>query len=71
MEDEEYVSFFANNAALAIEKARMTRETILRMIKMAELRDPKETGAMLIEWPVMLLKYMMFGRKKGTERRTY
>lgn len=35
---------FANNAAVAIERAQMTRETILRMIKMAELRDPYETG---------------------------
>ena len=39
-----YVSFFANNAALAVERAMMTRELILRMIKMTELRDPKETG---------------------------
>jgi HD-GYP domain-containing protein (c-di-GMP phosphodiesterase class II) len=40
-----YVAFFANNAALAVERAMMTRELILRMIRMAELRDPKETGA--------------------------
>lgn len=44
-EDNMYVSFFANNASVAIEKAKMTREIILRMIRMAELRDPKETGA--------------------------
>ena len=44
-EDEKYVSFFANNASIGIEKAKMTREIILRMIKMAELRDPKETGS--------------------------
>ncbi len=43
-EDNLYVSFFANNASVAIERAKMTREIILRMIKMAELRDPKETG---------------------------
>ncbi len=39
------VNFFANNAAIAVERAMMTRELILRMIKMAELRDPRETGA--------------------------
>lgn len=39
------VTHFASQAAIAIEKAQMTREMILRMIKMAELRDPKETGA--------------------------
>ena len=32
-------------ATLAIERGRMTHEMILRMMKMAELRDPKETGA--------------------------
>lgn len=42
--DRAYVAFFANNAALAVERAMMTRELILRMVKMAELRDPKETG---------------------------
>lgn len=44
-EDEPFVVHFANNAAIAIERATMTRDIILRMIKMAELRDPTETGA--------------------------
>ncbi|MBF0376947.1 MAG: HD domain-containing protein [Desulfamplus sp.] len=43
--DENYLNFFAGSATSAIEKAKMTREIILRMIKMAELRDPKETGS--------------------------
>ncbi|MBF0111265.1 MAG: HD domain-containing protein [Desulfamplus sp.] len=43
--DERYLNFFAGSATSAIEKAKMTREMILRMIKMAELRDPKETGS--------------------------
>ena len=43
-EDEENILYFANNAANAIERAKMTREIILRMNKMAEMRDPKETG---------------------------
>ncbi|MGA2141096.1 MAG: HD domain-containing phosphohydrolase [Brevinematales bacterium] len=43
-EDRMYVAFFSNNASVAIERAKMTREILLRMIKMAELRDPKETG---------------------------
>src|SRR6185369_1495079 len=42
--DEEIILYFANNAANAVERAKMTREIILRMNKMAELRDPKETG---------------------------
>ncbi|MDZ4120806.1 MAG: HD domain-containing protein, partial [Candidatus Cloacimonadaceae bacterium] len=46
--DEGYIPLiqhFANSAAIALERAEMTRDIILRMIKMAELRDPKETGA--------------------------
>ena len=42
--DEEIITYFANNAAVALERAKMTREMILRMNKMAEMRDPKETG---------------------------
>lgn len=42
--DSLYVTYFANNAAVAIEKARLTRDTVLRMVKMSELRDPHETG---------------------------
>ena len=35
---------FAAVAAVALERAQMTRALILRMIRMAEMRDPKETG---------------------------
>jgi len=44
-EDEPFITHFANSAAIAIERAQLTRAIILRMIRMAELRDPKETGA--------------------------
>jgi len=44
-EDEPFIEHFANNAARAIERAQITRAIILRMIGMAELRDPKETGS--------------------------
>jgi len=44
-EDEPFVKHFASSAAIAIERAQMTRQMILRVNKMAELRDPKETGA--------------------------
>ena len=44
-DDELVVAYFANHAAGSIEKAKMTREIILRMIRIAELRDPEETGA--------------------------
>ncbi len=44
-DDETLVRHFASTAAVAVERARMTRAMILRMINMAELRDPSETGA--------------------------
>jgi HD-GYP domain-containing protein (c-di-GMP phosphodiesterase class II) len=42
--DEPLILHFANMAAMAIERAQMTRAMILRTIRMAELRDPMETG---------------------------
>jgi HD-GYP domain-containing protein (c-di-GMP phosphodiesterase class II) len=41
----QYAPLFANSASVTIERGIMTRETMLRMMKMAEMRDPKETGA--------------------------
>ena len=45
MEARTYIPLFCNNASVAIERGIMNRELILRMMKMAELRDPTETGA--------------------------
>ena len=42
--DEFLITHFASNATIALQKAQLIRTMILRMIKMAELRDPKETG---------------------------
>ncbi|HBA87592.1 MAG TPA: phosphohydrolase [Geobacter sp.] len=42
--NDQIITYFANNAATAVERAKMTREIILRMNRMAEMRDPKETG---------------------------
>ena len=42
---KKYVSRFAGYAAAAIERAQWNQELILRMIRMAELRDPGETSA--------------------------
>ncbi len=44
LEQRTYIPLFAQNAAVAIERGRMTREMILRMMRMAELRDPTETA---------------------------
>jgi HD-GYP domain-containing protein (c-di-GMP phosphodiesterase class II) len=42
---ERLMSHFSDAAAVALERAQMTRTIILRMIRMAEMRDPRETGA--------------------------
>jgi HD-GYP domain-containing protein (c-di-GMP phosphodiesterase class II) len=42
---QDLIPLIANNAAVAIDRGVMNREMILRMVKMAELRDPTETGA--------------------------
>ena len=42
--DESLITHFAVNVTMALQKAQLMRTMILRMIKMAELRDPKETG---------------------------
>ena len=44
-DDEKIMYHFAGIAAIALERAKLTRSIIMRMISMAELRDPKETGA--------------------------
>lgn len=43
-DDELVTMHFATNATVALQRAQMTRAILLRMIRMAELRDPKETG---------------------------
>jgi HD-GYP domain-containing protein (c-di-GMP phosphodiesterase class II) len=44
MDDEIILTHFATNATMVLQRAYITRAMILRMIKMSELRDPKETG---------------------------
>jgi HD-GYP domain-containing protein (c-di-GMP phosphodiesterase class II) len=44
-QDEPFIMHFAHVAANSLEKAQIMRSIILRMIKLAELHDPKETGA--------------------------
>lgn len=44
-DDRKLAVHFASMASLAIERSSMTRALVLRMMRLAELRDPKETGA--------------------------
>ena len=44
LDDEILLTPYANNESMILRRSNITRSMILRMIKMAELRDPKETG---------------------------
>jgi response regulator RpfG family c-di-GMP phosphodiesterase len=44
MQDRLSITELARNAANAIEKAKLSREMVLRMVELAELRDPYETS---------------------------
>jgi len=43
--DELLISHFASNTTVAFQRAYLNRAMILKLIRMSELRDPKETGA--------------------------
>jgi len=65
-EDSFLVELFAKQAAVAIEKAVMTREIILRMVSIAELRDPQETGAHVNRVGAYSVEiYKEWARRKG------
>jgi response regulator RpfG family c-di-GMP phosphodiesterase len=44
-EDQKLASHFAGLAAMALERSQLGRSMVLRMMRLAEMRDPKETGA--------------------------
>lgn len=44
-QDEHLIEHFAGLATVALERAALTRSMVMRMVAMAELRDPRETGA--------------------------
>ena len=44
-DDVKLAVHFAGMASMALERSGMTRALVLRMMRLAELRDPKETGA--------------------------
>jgi HD-GYP domain-containing protein (c-di-GMP phosphodiesterase class II) len=43
-QDQKMMTVFASFAAVALERAQMTRALLLRIIRMAEMSDPNETG---------------------------
>jgi HD-GYP domain-containing protein (c-di-GMP phosphodiesterase class II) len=69
-DDEGMMSHFASTAAVALERAQMMRTIILRMIRMAELRDPGETGAHVNRVGAYAVElYEQWAQKKGIPQR--
>jgi len=64
------VRVFANNAAMAIERAQMTRTEILGLVRvLTELRDPEETEAHVNRVGAFSAEiYQAWARKKGLHR---
>ncbi len=57
---------FANSAAMIIEYSLLNREIILRMVKMASLHDPKETGSHVQRVSAFSAEiYQRWAEKKG------
>ena len=42
-QDRLFITYFAQHAAMALEKAELSKEMVLRMVDLARLRDPHET----------------------------
>lgn len=69
--DRLYIGFLANQAAIAIERAIMNRELILRTIKMAEFRDPCETGVHVNRVGAYAAEiYQRWMEKRGVDQET-
>jgi HD-GYP domain-containing protein (c-di-GMP phosphodiesterase class II) len=69
-EEERFIIHFANTAAVALERAQLTRDLILRTIKMAEMRDPKETGSHVNRVASYAIEiYEHWARKRGIAKK--
>ncbi len=69
-DDTHYIIQFANNAAYAIENAKLTREMAFRMVEIAALRDPTETAAHAERVSALSAElYTVWAGKHGVEQR--
>ncbi len=63
-----YAPLFANSASVTIERGIMTRESMLRMMKMAKMRDPAETGGHVQRVGAYSAEiYQQWARRKGVD----
>lgn len=61
-----YVNYFAGMASMIVQKAQMTRALLLRMMQLAEMRDPKETASHVNRVASYAVEiYELWARHKG------
>lgn len=63
-DDVYYENVFAMNVGVAIERAKRERASVMKMLQMAEMRDPKETGThveRVSQYSVAIMKDYMKG----------
>ena len=69
-EEERMFIHFADSAAIALERAQLIRNLILRTIKLAEMRDPQETGAHVNRVASYATEiYERWARKRGVDEK--
>ena len=69
-EEERMFIHFADSAAIALERAQLIRNLILRTIKLAEMRDPQETGAHVNRVASYATEiYERWARKQGVDEK--
>ena len=69
-EEERMFIHFADSAAIALERAQLIRHLILRTIKLAEMRDPQETGAHVNRVASYATEiYERWARKRGVDEK--
>ncbi|PID73179.1 MAG: phosphohydrolase [Desulfobacterales bacterium] len=71
-DDEGIMRLFAGIASVPLERALMTRSMILRMIDMAKMRDPKETGmhAMRVgQYSIEIYERWAIRRRRSLDRK--
>lgn len=67
-DEERILMHFGNTAAVALERAQLTRNMILRTISMAEMRDPKETGSHVNRVASYAIEmYERWSKKRGVD----
>jgi HD-GYP domain-containing protein (c-di-GMP phosphodiesterase class II) len=70
-DSQTYVQLFADHASVAIERGMMNRELVLRMMKLAELKDPNETGAHVQRVGAYSAEiYQRWAKRRGLDRKT-